>query len=274
VLVSIIFLFILSLSEVYSQEQSSANFVLPEELIYKINLDEYKNKNVLDFYRKHTDLFHQINSQLAHWDELDRMTQVWGLSDYSPFTEQARLEKQAIIENEVLRYFRKQTKQPMKDQLKAWQRGLERNFEIDEQLELNGEQEVFVYDAFSFDAMTNRNEENGIEKEKKLNSTYKYKVRVRPLKGIATFRIYGPLFSLNSTVGLNNRFDLNMTKFFKILKIRANFNFQLAQQLMTVSFDKDLSENLRLRVSGQRDGINNIDFDQRALVSLNFFKHF
>ncbi len=261
-------------------EQETPSYVVPEEMIISTDKNFYQQRRYQEFNQKHATIFNRVNSRLQFWRQQDQWATRFGFEDSGFYFEQARKEKTEIVQSEFFRYFRRQTQEPLKDQLEEWRRSENRDDIIDENRNITNSESVFIYDNYSYQTYVDKKEQKSEKlqsrNDKKVQIAKNYKLRFKPriLKGILITQFDNPYLDVNSVVGVNQQVEVNLSKHYQKvgLYVAANLNFGEERYLLSV--DKSLMPGFTVRLSAQEDKLNNIKFSDSTLLSFNFYSKF
>lgn len=265
-------------------EQEAPSYVFPEEMILELDIHQDSKKKYDEFYKRHSALFHKINNQFSYWNEKEEWSDRWNLGESGFYYEVARKSKVKKLEDEAFRYFRTQTRKPLRDQLEEWQQGLDRDYEVDEAntLSKEGQEKIFIYDEKGYNALLTRkaNEKkySKNKKEIKLAKQYKFRLKPRIFKGILITQFDNPYADLRVITGVNKEVDIQLSRNFTKLRLYTTLNYEATSGRTLASIDKKLGQYFRLRVSSKFNYKEAQDLQEEAanstLYSLNFFMRF
>ncbi len=237
------------------------------------------------FTKKHNPLFQRIRSQLKVWNDLDIEMKQFGIDEAGFYTHLANDEKLAVLGREFGRYFIRQTRAPLKVQLKQWERGLQRNYEMESSLELTETDQAFEYNLFSYNNAISRTRKTEIKKEKKLKrsdikkrnflNSIRLKVGVNVTRGVLATQLRTSHVNLGSYVGVNKELEFYAYRDFKKLKFKVHLGMNLQEDRAYIQLEKKLFKNkIRLNFSTEENFAKNTDFIDNALFSMNYVLRF
>ncbi len=261
-------------------EQETPSYVIPEEMIIANNTNFQQKRRYEEFNQRHATLFNRVNSRLQFWRQQDQWAAKFGFEDSGFYFEEARREKTEIVRNEFFRYFRRQSRQPLRDQIDEWRRGENRDDIIDENRNITNSESVFVYDNYSYqtyvDKKEQRSEKLKSKNDKKVRLSRNYRLRFKPrlFKGILITQFDNPVANINSVIGVNEEIEVNVSRHFKKIGLYIAGNFNFGEKRTLLSVDKTLRPGFTVRLSTQEDKINNVRFEDQTLLSFNFYTKF
>ncbi len=259
-----------------------------EELARSFDTDIIFDKKYKDFIRNNQSSISRINQRLSIWDHHDRNASAWNFDAAGFYTKEANKEKLEIIGDEIFRYFKKKTKQPLKDQFRNWKKGLRRNYSIDSDIELTEDDKGESYDLLNYSAVIKSKEkivnsqessqklkQLKIEKDKKKKRLIRFRLKSKITRGVLIGKVQTPIVDFSTLLGVNKQIDLSLSKWFSKPALYFRLGTDILEQRTYLQVDKYLFKNkLKVRFSTEKDRKKKIDFSDNSLLSLNYLIKF
>ncbi len=242
--------------------------------------EKYKN-----FFRKNRKMVSRINRRLSIWEKNDSDASRWNYDEAGFYTEAANKEKLEIIGDEILRYFKKETKEPLKQQFRIWRQGLRRNYSIDSDIELTEDDEGDLFDLINFEKVfvkkeTNSNSAKIKVGEKKKSSKKKkrlirFRLKSKVTRGVLIGKVQTPYLEFSALAGVNKQVDLSISKWFRKPALYFRFGSDILEQKYYGQIDKYfLNKRLKVRFSTESNKTKQLDFKDNSLLSFSYIKNF
>jgi|GEM_PF-5916210 len=261
------FLILIQSSLIYAQ---NLEFDISKKHLEEVSTNLYLKKRYNKFKKKHASFLYTFRNNLSYWDDMEVMAERWGYLRSGFYLQPSMDARKEVIKDELFRFIKKVSKDPLKQQVDQWRLGLKRDYEIDTRSLLLGEGNVFIYD----EAEEKRQSSRRKNRKKKKKKTTEFKFKPYPLRGLLIAQFRSSLFNLDGLAAVNRTVEFRVSRYFRRLKLKAGTDYRLNDNHITVYSDKRFGKFLKLRFSAEKNLSGQETLKDSLYTTLNYFRKF